>query len=204
MPKNSKVVFFDIKNVLLYFCPDKMKKQIASYCQIEETLVEETLKSTGWGEQYERGEIDSMTLFHYLPPLIQGSKGFSGWFNAISSVFEPNDHITPIIKELKKNNVLLFAFSNICEAHFSYAYTHFPVLHLFDGYILSYETGVRKPDDKMYECALQKANAEKEDSFFVEGVEEYVQKARLLGLDSEFYISPKLLQSQLKDRGLLP
>lgn len=180
-----------------------MKKQIASYCQIDEDLVEDTLKNTGWGEQYEKGEIDSRTLFHYLPPAIQGSKGFAGWFDAISSVFEPNDSITPIIKELKKNNIQLFIFSNICEAHFSYAYTHFPSIHLFDGYILSYETGVRKPDDKMYEYALQKANATKEDSFFVEGVEEYVQKARLLGLNSEFYISPKILLSQLKDRGLL-
>lgn len=180
-----------------------MRKQIASYCQTDENLIEETLKNTGWGEQYERGEIDSRTLFHYLPPEIQGNKGFSGWFDAISSVFEPNDSITQIIKELKKNNVLLYVFSNICEAHFSYAYTHFSAIHLFDGYILSYETGAIKPDNKMYEYALQKTNAEKEDSFFVEGVEECVQKARLLGLDSELYISPQLLQSQLKARGLL-
>lgn len=192
-----------MRNVLLFFELKKMYQQIAEYCQIEVSLVENLLEKTGWGDSYEKGEIDSWTLFHKLPPEIQGSKGFSRWMEAISNVFKPNDLINPLIKELKKNQVQLLIVSNICEAHFSYAYTHFPILHLFDDYILSYELKTRKPDSKIYEEALQKAGPNK-TCFYVDAVQEYIEKARLLGIDSEIYQDPDTFHFQLKDRGFLP
>lgn len=203
MPEEIRAVFFDIKNVILGYDQKKMRKQIADFCQIKEEMVEDILSKTGWGEKYEKGEIDSRTLFHYLPFEIQGNKGFSGWAEAVSDVFLPNDSISVLLKELKKNNVKLFILSNICEMHFSYAYTRFPAFHLFDEHILSYKVGIKKPDYQLYEHALQKTKAEKRQSFFIEGVEEYAQKARLLDLDSESYLHIDLLRSQLKKRELL-
>ncbi len=203
MDQAKKTLFFDIQNVLFFFDVKKMHKQIADYCKIKEPEVEELLQTTGWGEMYERGEIDSRTLFHYLPAHIQGDQGFSGWFDAISNVFEPNDLITPVIKKLKQNGMNLCICSNICEAHFSYAYTHFSSLHLFDEYILSYEVKAKKPEEKMYACALEKAKTTKENAFFIEGLDEYTKKAHLLHIDSETYINPTSLLNELAKRELL-
>lgn len=180
-----------------------MHRQIADYCQIEEAEVVELLQKTKWGELYEKGEIDSRTLFHYLPPHIQGNQGFLGWFEAISNVFEPNDLITPIIKKLRQTGIPLFICSNVCEAHFSYAYTHFSCLHLFDGYILSYEVKARKPEEKMYYCALEKAKTTKNNSLFIEGISEYAEKAHLLSLDSELYTTTEILKNELVKREIL-
>lgn len=180
-----------------------MNQQIAEFCQISESMVEDILNKTKWTEKYEKGEIDTRTLFHYLPHEIQGSKGFPAWAEAVSNVFQPNDSMTELLKELKKNKIKIFILSNICEIHFSYAYTHFPALHLFDGHILSYVAGLKKPDSNLYDYALQKASTEKQRSFFIEGVEEYAQKARLLDIDCESYLHIDLLRSQLKKRELL-
>jgi FMN phosphatase YigB (HAD superfamily) len=199
----ERTIFFDIKNVVLGFDPKKMNHQIAKFCQIEESLVEEVLNKTNWKDQYVKGEIDSRTLFHNLPAEIQGSRGFPAWAEAISDVFRPNDSISELLKELKKNNIKIFILSNICEIHFSYIYTHFPALHLFDGHILSYKTGLKKPDYHLYNHALQKASTEKQHSFFIEELEEYAQKARLLDFDCESYLHIDLLRSQLKKREFL-
>jgi FMN phosphatase YigB (HAD superfamily) len=180
-----------------------MRKQIAELCELKEDMIEDILLKTGLGEKYEKGEIDSRTLFHYLPPNIQGKEGFSRWAEAISNVFEPNDSICVLLKELKRNRIKIFILSNICEMHFSYAYTHFPAFHLFDGHILSYKEGMKKPDHQLYDYALQKTNTEKRNSFFIEGIEEYAQKARLLDFDCESYLHIDLLRSQLKKRELL-
>ncbi|MES2199749.1 MAG: HAD hydrolase-like protein [Chlamydiota bacterium] len=203
MLEKERTVFFDIKNVILSFDQKKMNQQIAEFCQIEEPMLEDLLKKTDWREKYEKGEIDTRTLFHYLPAEIRSSKGFHAWSEAISNIFEPNDSISELLKELKKNNIKLFILSNICEIHFSYAYIHFPALHLFDGHILSYATGLKKPDYHLYDYALQKASTEKQRSFFIEGVEEHAQKARLLDFDCESYLHIDILRSQLKKRELL-
>jgi glucose-1-phosphatase len=203
LPVNAKVVFFDLKNVLLYFDRKKMHEQIADYCQMDKEDVTNFLLKANLGEKYEKGEIDSRTLFHYLPEKIRGTKGFPGWFDALSSVFEANNELTPLIKTLHKNGIKIFIFSNICEAHFSYAYTHFPTIHLFDGFILSYEVNNRKPEEKMFLLALEKASVKKEEAFFIEATEEYVSKAKSLGLDSEPYTTPCQLKEQLEKRGFL-
>ncbi len=181
-----------------------MYTQIATYCQIDVLEVKKTSETKQWGLPYERGEIDSWTLFHQLPQKIQGSKGFAEWMDTISNIFKPNDLLLPLIKELKKNKIKLYTLSNICAAHFGYAYTHFPVLHFFDGHILSYEVKSRVPDPKIYEIALLKAFAEKEDSFYISSSKEYVQKAQLLHIDSEIYTNPEALYLQLKQKNYLP
>lgn len=200
----NKFFFIDIRNVLLFFERDKMYFQIAKYCEVTIEEVKAALHQNNWAEKYEKGEIDSRTLFHKLPPSIQGSKGFVRWMDAISDVFTPNDAITPIIKELKENKIHLFTLSNICEAHFNYAYIHFPILHLFDGHILSYETKKYKPDPDLYQIALEKTCADKRNCFYVDRVEEYVKTARSLGIDSELYIDPNRLRLELMQRAFLP
>src|SRR3989339_1585249 len=127
-----------------------MYSQIAAYCQMDVLTVKKALETQEWGKQYEKGDIDSWTLFHRLPESIQGSKGFARWMESISNIFIPNNPILSLIKELKQNKIKLYTLSNICEAHFAYAYTHFPILHLFDGHILSYEIKSRAPDPKIY------------------------------------------------------
>ncbi len=200
---SRKVIFLDIRNVLLFFDWEKMYQQIAAYCQMDVIEVKKTLKEHKWSDAYEKGEIDSRALFHELPLNIQGSKGFAGWMEAISNIFKPNDPLSLLIKQLKQNHVELFTLSNICEAHFGYAYTHFSILHFFDGHILSYEVKKKVPDPKMYEEALLKAAANKENSLYISASSEYVEQAKLLSIESELYESPAALSLQLKQKNYL-
>ncbi len=201
---SRKTIFLDIRNVLLFFDSEKMVGRIAEYCQMDALEVKKALKEQEWGEAYEKGEIDSWTLFHKLPKAIQGTKGFAGWMEAISNIFTPNDALVSLVKKLKLQNIQLFTLSNMCEAHFGYAYTHFPVLHLFDGHILSYEVKARVPDSKIYEEAFAKASTGKENSFYVSASQEYVEKAKELQIDSELYANPEALYLQLKQKKYLP
>lgn len=166
--------------------------------------VEKNLEDHPWKEQYEQGMIDSWFLFHQLPTTIQGSKGFAGWMEAICHIFTPNELILPIIKQLKINQVRLFTLSNICEAHFSYAYTHFPTLHLFDGHIVSYEEQVRAPDPKIFERALAKSDAIKENSLYISAAPDCIWQAKQLLIDAEPYVCPSVLQKTLQQKNYLP
>jgi glucose-1-phosphatase len=201
----KKTMFFDLGNVVLYFSHEKMCRQIARYCETDEQTVHDTLFQKRWNEKYEVGDIDSWALFHHFAP--QGrrqEKSLAGLLEAMSDIFTPNESIVPIIKELKKNEVSLYILSNTCEAHFSYAFTHYPILHLFDGFILSYEIKARKPDPKIYEFALHHADCQKEHCFYTDDIPEYIDGARQVGIDAEPYMSSDLLLEHLKKREFLP
>ncbi len=200
---NTKAIFFDIKNVLLYFDPDKMLSQIADYCGQAASAIQETITKENWQEKYERGEIDTRTLYHCLPEHIRQTHGFSQWSKACADVFAPNSALFPLLKRLKQSKVRLFILSNICEIQFSYAYTHFSAFHFFEKYFLSYEMGAKKPEQKLFEQALEKTSTSPCEAFFIEGYEEYAMQARSYGLDSKLYRSPDLLEKELMTRGCL-
>ena len=200
----SKTIFFDIRNVLFFFDGEKLVNQIAEYCQTSPEKIKKILEEHPWKEQYEQGIIDSRFLFHKLPITIQGSKEFAGWMEAISRIFTPNEQILPLIKELKQNRVILFTLSNICEAHFDYVYTHFPALHLFDGHVLSYEEQLRAPDPKIYEKALSKAGAFKENSLYISAATDCIEQAKELEIDATAYVNSSVLQKTLQYKNYLP
>lgn len=199
----NKTVFIDLGNVILFFSHEKMCAQIADFCHIDIKDVKKALFVEGWGERYERGIVDSRGIHTHFSEITKKKLSFSGLMRAASDIFEPNVAITEIIKQLKSNQVHLVLLSNTCEAHFDFAFTHFPILHLFDSYVLSYEIGARKPEAKIFEKALIVANCPKEACFFTDDVSEHVEAARRLGIDAEVYSAIDPFVEQLTKRKFL-
>jgi putative hydrolase of the HAD superfamily len=199
----SKTVFFDLGNVILFFSHDKMCQQIALFCDLALEKVKSTIFLEGWGQRYERGLIDSREIYQHFCQISSKKISFTGLMRAVSDIFEPNVAMNALIKELKKNDVRLLILSNTCQAHFDFAFTHFPILHLFDGYVLSYEVGSIKPEPKIFEKALDLAHCPKEACFFTDDMLEHVQSAQKLGIDAEVYSSTDSLVEQLKKRKFL-
>ncbi len=199
-----KTIFFDLGGVLLNFSHDKMCKNIAKYCDLEDDLVQAHLFKKGLGEQYERGEIDSHTLYQHFCQLSGQNLDFSELMDAVSDIFSPKEEMEPVLKSLKKQNISLFLLSNTCEAHFNFAKKHFDFLQLFDGYILSYEAASRKPERSIYETALVLARAPKEECFYTDDVPEYVDAALSYGIDSHLFEHAEGLVRALKDRDINP
>jgi putative hydrolase of the HAD superfamily len=196
-----KTVFFDLGNVILFFDHQLMCRQVADFCHLPPEAILPLLHTQG--DAYERGAIDSRALHAHLSELSGKKLDFHGLMNAFSDIFQPNVAMVSIVKSLKRQHIPLYLLSNTCEAHFDFAYTHFPLLHLFDGYILSYEVNARKPEDKIFEAALSKASCAKEECFYIDDVPEYVDAARKLKIDAEVYTHPELLLTQLNARGLI-
>ncbi len=197
----KKTVFFDLGNVILFFDHHKMYSQVADLCGLKSADL--LLQAHTFIDLYERGSIDSRGIHHHLCELSGKHLDFAGLMNAVSDIFEPNNQILATIKELKAKHVPLYLLSNTCEAHFNYAYTHYPVLHLFDGYILSYEVKARKPEKEIYTSALSIASCAPEHSFYTDDISEYVDAARSLNIDAETYQTHELLIQQLNERGIL-
>lgn len=200
---SHKAIFFDLGNVLLFFSHDKMYRQIADLCGLPRENVHQSTFTKVLIDDFETGRVDIQAIHQFLCEISGKQVDFKSTIEAISNIFELNQAIVPIIKELKKTQIPLYVLSNTNEAHFDYAYTHFPVLHLFDGYVLSYEVGAKKPEKTIYEKALAKAGCLPHEVFYTDDIPEYVQGARNLKIDAEPFLDVPTLKSQLQKRKLL-
>src|ERR1700722_7862603 len=160
----KRTIFFDLGNVLIFFSHQKMYEQAAKYAGLDLELVKKMMYE--YGDPYERGHFDSKKVFNEFCQLSQKELDFGTLMCAISDIFEPNLPVIEIAQMLKEKGHRLFLLSNTCDAHFTFAFSQFPFLKSFDGYVLSYEVGVRKPEKEIYEKALEIAGCGKEECFY--------------------------------------
>lgn len=194
-------VFFDLGNVLLFFDHHRMKKQLATCCNL--SLKEISFLFQKYLDEIERGTITMQTLYSNLLELGGNPISFAEFTYALSDIFQPNLPVIALLESLKTRGVKLFLLSNTCDAHFSFAQKHFPFLQLFDGFILSYEVGARKPEKEIYQKALEIGNCSSTECFYIDDVPAFVQAARSLDIDSEIYLKPEILHHHLIQRGIL-
>lgn len=196
-----RTIFFDLGNVLIFFDHQKMCQQIADYTGLPFAIVQEVMHQ--YGDLYERGHIDSLKIYETLCQFSSKKLQFETLMHAVSDIFQPNDPVIAIAMEIKRRGHRLFLLSNTCEAHFDFASAHFPFLKHFDGLVLSYQVGARKPEKAIYEKALTIAGCRNEECFYTDDILPYVESARSLQIDAEQYTTPKELTHHLNTRGIL-
>jgi len=203
MKKNatSHTIFFDLGNVLLFFDLEKMASQLASCMKISlEQLWEEQLLRPGILQNYETGRLSSEEFYRFLQSKSAHTFSFRDMMMAMSDIFTPNVELWPIVEALKNQGYRLVLISNTNECHFNFAYWHYPILKLFDRFILSYEVGACKPNPLIFEKALKEAKGK---TFYTDDIPAFVEAGRTAGLDAELFTNVPMLHKHLKDRGIL-
>jgi glucose-1-phosphatase len=178
MNEECKTIFFDLGNVLLFTDLEKMKQQIAEFCGLSLPTIKTAIDQLS--EPYEKGDIETKDLHAHFCSLAGKHLEYNGLRHSVANIFVPS------------------------EIHFSFAYEQFPFLHLFDGYVLSYKVGARKPETKIFEKALQFANCSPNHCFYTDDIPEFVAAAKALNIDAELFTSATTLEEQLRSRNLVP
>lgn len=189
-------IFFDIGGVLVFFSLEKMKKNLSTLCQAE-------LRQDFFDEHIlinsELGKTSSFDLYEVLLDRYDLAFGYNHFVEAFCEIFSPNQEISPLLYELKKNHKLVL-LSNTSAPHFDHLHKTYPILKLFDDKILSYEVGFRKPDANIYKLALQKAEGK---AIYIDDLEENVQGAKDSGLNAILYEGVDNLTKSLKENDFL-
>ena len=195
-----KTMYFDLGNVLVFFCYKKMIGQIAEVSGLSTPEVQELLLHKKMQEDYESGRIGAEHLYTQFARLGKRSFSLLEFFNAASDIFTPNEEIFPIVRSLKKQGIRLVLLSNTNECHFNRVYSHYPILREFDEMILSFQAGACKPNPLIFHKALAVAGCPKSECFYTDDIPEFIASARKVGLDSEVYSSVGELKRHLAER----
>ena len=196
-PDSIKAIIFDLGNVIVLFDHFTICRNLSAYSPYSPEEIYNVLFTSGLESRFDTGEISPEDFFKKASGALQLTIDIELFKKTWNDIFSLNPGIDNLIVELKKKYLLL-CLSNTNMWQFEYCRKHFTVLDYFDSFILSFQEGVRKPDWKIYEKALQEADAVPEECIYVDDVKEFVQAAEAKGMKAIRFISTEDLTSVLR------
>ena len=115
------------------------------------------------------------------------------FFDLFSCHFTPNEPMLKAVEALV-GRLKLVLLSNTNHLHAEFLLPRLPVLRRFDALVLSHEVSLIKPDPRIFEHALERANVLPHEAFFFDDVQAYVESARNVGLSAEVFSGPHQLR----------
>lgn len=133
----------------------------------------------------ERGEIPGAEFWGHLKETAASELGVEVSFNDMAQSFLKGFKARPRMIDLVgslRGRIRTGLLTNNVKEFGGYWRSMVPVEELFDEIVDSSEVGLRKPDPRVYELALERLGSKPEETFFVDDFEANVQAARDLGI----------------------
>lgn len=137
-------------------------------------------------QEYEQGFVtsDEISKNYRVEFSKLESAAFLDSWNAMLLDF-PEYRFRFIQKLAIEKDFTLLLLSNTNENHINYIKKKFSFYeefkNCFDGFYLSHEIGMRKPDPEIFEFVLQKHDLNAEDCLFIDDTKEHILSAESLG-----------------------
>ena len=126
------------------------------------------------------------------------------WHNWLEMFSGPIHESVDILMDIKRRGYPVYALSNWNDIKFPIAMQEFPFLRLFDGRIVSGEVKLAKPDPRIYQLLLDTYKLNPRESLFIDDRLDNVESARALGIEAVQFISPRQLEQDLIQYGVIP
>ena len=187
-------IIFDIGSVLVQQVPLEISLRQENRKFIPEELIDQLVKiwcSSGT----EQGSLEEQITTAYLKAYESGLRGPNRqYMEYIASEslrnIERCDYAIPMLRSLKMAGYKLYILSNWGKWHFEELqkrneFREF--LQYFDGGIVSYQVGLKKPDRKIYEILIDKYNINPSSAVFYDDKPENIQAAKEVGLNAVIF-----------------
>lgn len=196
-----KNIIFDIGNVLLEFNPKEYLKS-----KIEESKVEEVHKEIFQSEEWamlDRGTISEEDAIKVITSRSNGNEeriklAFENWYD----ILNPIDKTIEILKNLKKAGYKVYYLSNFHLIAFEHVTSKHDFFNVFDGGVVSYEEKYIKPEVEIYNKIIEKYKLNTNESIFIDDLEENINKAKEVGIETILFKSPEKLLISLTEHGI--
>ncbi|MEX0616333.1 MAG: HAD family phosphatase [Candidatus Woykebacteria bacterium] len=134
-------------------------------------------------------KLDRSIPFSGQDPIAQGFKEF-----------QPDQEVVDHIRNLRpKYKTALVSNANAVEFSTPQAQA---LYKSFDVVVLSYQVGVRKPHEKIYDVAFEKLSVEPKEAVFVDNEADNVEEATKLGMVGILFKDAKQLEKDLENVGV--
>ena len=197
-----EAVTFDIGGVLLDFDHSRAWKSLGKLAGVGWEDVRSYLLESRLRIEYELGEISSEEIFRRYSQKFQPDLTYEEFYSAWAQIFSEKKDVIEIAKSISRR-VSIYVLSNTDPIHFKFIVDSYNFLDFFDGRILSFEVGSRKPDESIFRAAIDLAGCDPNTCLFFDDIEEHVEAAATVGMKSRRFVSVEQMRKELFVCGLI-
>jgi putative hydrolase of the HAD superfamily len=140
----------------------------------------------GLNDRFETGRINGGAFYEELRKRMGLSLSLERFRDLWNDIFWENPGMEAILETLHPGARLVLV-SNTNAWHLEHVRDRYSLLDHFDAMVLSYEIGVRKPDPRFFQAALDAAGTEPRRCLYFDDLEANVEAASRLGIPSVLF-----------------
>lgn len=193
-----KNIVFDIGNVLLDFHPKQYFANMYDSVEKGEMMCDLIMQSDIW-KHYDLGvaTLDDVKK-DFVSKVPQCKDEIIDMLDRWLGILKPIRYSFDKMEDLKQRGYKVYLLSNLSEDAFLYIEKHFDLFNQVDGYIVSYQEHVSKPDFKIYECLMERYNLQKEECVFLDDTLINVEASNAFGMKAIHFVSEKQVENVLE------
>ena len=172
-----KVVLFDLGKVLVDFDYGIAVRRIAARGRVTAEDFGRFIATAPLLFSYEMGHLTSEAFYNEICALTGFCGNFGEFSLAFGDIFVPIKPMVALHAAVRKRGIPTFLLSNTNELAVKHIRRTYPFFADFQGYILSYEHGVMKPEPRIYEIAERVTGCQGPDILYLDDRPENIAAA---------------------------
>jgi putative hydrolase of the HAD superfamily len=152
---------------------------------------------------FEVNKISPVEFYKKVKTALHVNVGYEQFYADYCDVFSLNRPVLQVLAGMRPKYKLAL-ISNTDRMRFDFIQNHFSELFIFDGYALSFDLGLRKPEPGIFRAALQRVGSRPEDSLFIDDIQENIDAAERLGIKGLHFDRHMDLEAELRRNGVFP
>ncbi len=199
--KEIKTIIFDLGGV--YFT-DGTKRAIDIISQkwnLDSTLVSDVFKGK-IGTAYRENQITHEEFWKQAKETL----GIEAPMEELAKIwldgYVPIEGTVNIIKELKANGYEILYLSDNVQERIDYIEEKYHFLQYFKSGVFSHIVGVRKPNPKIYQLALEESSNPSENCVYIDDKPNLLEEAKKLGMETIAFVNPDETRKKLIELGV--
>ncbi len=202
MPLPS-VIVFDLGKVLVDFDYGIAARRFAARTTTTLPEIAKYISQSPLLLQYEKGLVTTQQFYDEICR-VTGFRGDLAEFSkCFADIFVPIEPMVQLQAALRQRGLRVYLFSNTNELAVEHIRRSFPFYANFDGYILSYEHGVMKPDARLYEVVERECGHRGAEILYLDDLPANVAAGAARGWQTIVQESPEKSRAAIQKLGLL-
>ena len=197
-----KTIIFDLGRVIVPFDFKRAYTKLAPLCKYSPEEIPARLRTNDLVNRFECGQVEPEAFVKEFSTALEFEAAYDQFCEIWSSIFLPETLVPDEMLAALKARYRLLLLSNTNAIHFQMIENAYPILRHFDHYVLSYKVGAMKPSPLIYAEAIRNAHCEPHECFFTDDIPDYVEGARLAGIDAVQFQNADQIARELRNRGV--
>ena len=199
-----KNIIFDMGGVLIDYNPEKTLYSLFDK-ETADILLKEIFRNNVWADK-DRGIItpdEIMAQKKSVIPAVVYEKT-SEMVHNFYPYMPPFEKMYELVKQLKESGYKIYLLSNASDDFYE-RINGIPALSLFDGYLISADYKLLKPEKEIYLALYEKFSIRAEECYFIDDVQKNVDGAKATGMDGHCYYHGdiELLKKALAEKNIV-